>query len=1369
MHIKQVIISGFRSFRSQAETEPFSPRHNVIVGRNGSGKSNFFDAIQFVLLNQKFQNLRQEERQHLLHEGAGANVMSAFVEIVFDNSDGRLPVDGDEVVLRRTIGLKKDEFFLNRKRVTKADVSSLLESAGFSKSNPYYIVQQGKVSALTMMHDTERLNLLKEVAGTKVYEERRAESLKIMSDTADKRARIQEVITYIEDRLRELEGEKDELGAYQQLDRERRALEYVLYDKELRAAREELERLEDVAADAERMEALHESLRAARDAIGAGEGDLAEHRARAAKLEQEKAAVDEERTKVIARRAALELEVKEIMEGLEALERTIATKEQEMERVAAPAHAAAKEAAQAAEARLNEAAAEAEDLYKRQSRHSQFSSAAERDAALRKQVKEARAAADAKRGAVRKVEAAAAEMRAQIKALRERASELEEDISSRRQVAATAGEAIAQRLSARNATAEERKDRWRALEELQDRKAELKAKWDQGKRDLRAATPRAISEGLEHVQRIVKEEKMTGVLGPVIENLELTDPKYAAAVEAAAGNSLFNVIVDNDATAARLVEKLERGRLGRLTFMPLSQLRPKVAQCPESGDVVPLLEVALRFEPKVAAAMQQVFGRKLLASGLAAAAAAAEAAGADAVTLEGDEVGRKGGISGGYRDASASRLGAVRAVREAGAALRGCASEAAALKEKVTEADQAVTNIMGEIQRLEAKRDNARHLIDSDTQELAAVRRQVTAAEQALGAELEKLPALQGEADQEDSRAALVEREIGTPLEAGLPPAEKARLAELNGTVQPALRREVQQRLRELEAAAAAQQRLEALLRDNLQARREDLRARLAPQHGGFGGDKGAAAAAARTEALALRRGELESVERALEGNRRRLARIEQALLEGRQAARELQDELESLRQREARDAEALADAAKQAERCLGKRTLAVAKRDANTRKIQELGSLPTAELQRFGPLPQKELMKKLHRVNEKLKKYSHVNKKAFDQFVSFGDQRRELLDRQADLDKGDESIQELIAALDRQKDEAIQNTFRSVSKHFSEVFRELSCGTAAVPASSCGTAAVFRELVPHGSGQMVMLTHADDEEDGEEDGEENGEGEGGAASQPGAVSVSQYTGVQIRVSFTGTGEAHLMSQLSGGQKALVALALIFAIQRCDPAPFYLFDEIDQALDSSYRGALAALIQRQASMRSALHARQASAARALLSDITFVHRAHSQETPTQFITTTFRPELVSVAARAYGISHQNKVSNIELMTREEALGFVAEILHEEEAVGTKLAQPTAQRRTVTAATPQQHRRGGGGGGTGGTSGRRGRAPSADENEENGDSDDASADASGGGAPADEMDVDSGDGVTEDGGASDGEEEAAAAPAPRSRGGKRRRA
>jgi structural maintenance of chromosome 3 (chondroitin sulfate proteoglycan 6) len=139
----------------------------------------------------KFANMRQEDRQQCLHEGAGSSVMAAYVEITFDNSDGRLQVDTEEVVIRRTVGLKKDEFFLNRKRVQKQEISSLLETAGFSKSNPYYIVQQGKVNNLSMMSNKERLNLLKEIAGTTVYEDRRAESLKIMVDSNNKQKQIE--------------------------------------------------------------------------------------------------------------------------------------------------------------------------------------------------------------------------------------------------------------------------------------------------------------------------------------------------------------------------------------------------------------------------------------------------------------------------------------------------------------------------------------------------------------------------------------------------------------------------------------------------------------------------------------------------------------------------------------------------------------------------------------------------------------------------------------------------------------------------------------------------------------------------------------------------------------------------------------------------------------------------------------------------------------------------------------------------------------------------------------------------------------------------------------------------------------------------
>lgn len=167
------------------------------------------------------------------------------VEIVFDNSDNRFPTGRDEVILRRTIGVKKDDYSLDKKSANKADVMNLLESAGFSKSNPYYIVPQGRITALTNAKDHERLALLKEVAGTKVYEQRRAESLRIMAETDAKRDKIAELLEYIENRLQELEEEKEELKEFQEKDKERRCLEYAMYQSELEDITHALENLEN--------------------------------------------------------------------------------------------------------------------------------------------------------------------------------------------------------------------------------------------------------------------------------------------------------------------------------------------------------------------------------------------------------------------------------------------------------------------------------------------------------------------------------------------------------------------------------------------------------------------------------------------------------------------------------------------------------------------------------------------------------------------------------------------------------------------------------------------------------------------------------------------------------------------------------------------------------------------------------------------------------------------------------------------------------------------------------------------------------------------------------------------------------------------
>jgi len=251
--------------------------------------------------------------------------------------------------------------------------------------------------------------------------------------------------------------------------------------------------------------------------------------------------------------------------------------------------------------------------------------------------------------------------------------------------------------------------------------------------------------------------------------------------------------------------------------------------------------------------------------------------------------------------------------------------------------------------------------------------------------------------------------------------------------------------------------------------------------------------------------------------------------------------------------------------------------------KIRELGSLPQV-VQQYRETPATELMKLLDKTNKRLARYSHVNKKALDQYVSFTTQREEYMKRKQDIDLAAAKIEELRGALDAQKDEAIERTFKGVARAFEDV---------------------FAELVPGGKGILAMQRTKDT----------------GEAQEEQTDRISQYTGVAIKVDFLGTGEVQHMRQLSGGQKSLVALALIFAIQRCDPAPFYLFDEIDSALDTQHREAVAKMIAQQSEKA-------------------------------QFITSTFREELVKHAKKWYGIAFKNKISTMQAITEKKALSII---------------------------------------------------------------------------------------------------------------------
>ena len=122
---------------------------------------------------------------------------------------------------------KKDRYLIDGRTVTRTEITSLMESAGFSRSNPYYIVKQGKITELANSSDSDRLKLLREIAGTRVYDEKKKESLKLLEETKSTMEKITGLLDFIDERLQTLESEKEELKEYQELDKERRYSIYI--------------------------------------------------------------------------------------------------------------------------------------------------------------------------------------------------------------------------------------------------------------------------------------------------------------------------------------------------------------------------------------------------------------------------------------------------------------------------------------------------------------------------------------------------------------------------------------------------------------------------------------------------------------------------------------------------------------------------------------------------------------------------------------------------------------------------------------------------------------------------------------------------------------------------------------------------------------------------------------------------------------------------------------------------------------------------------------------------------------------------------------------------------------------------------------
>ncbi|EDR26299.1 structural maintenance of chromosomes protein, putative [Entamoeba dispar SAW760] len=1167
--IKRISLKGFKSYQEQLNFEEFDPHYNIIIGRNGTGKSNFYDAIQFVLCDEKFGNLRASDRQFLLYEGNGESVVSGFVEVVFDNSDRRFMIEKDEVSVKRCIGLQKDEYFINDKRSKKEEVMNLLESAGFSRSNPYYIVQQNRVNSLAMMKDSERLDLLREIAGTRVYDERREESFKMLKENQNKIEQIEEVMNYIKERLTELQEEQEELNRYEELDKKRRGIEYSITENKIKEIEKELEE-----NTKERKEESH--IKEEKE-----EEEIKEVKRKRRILKEEVNILEERRINIsnqIQEAEGLKIEGeirqegrKEIKEMKEEIKRAKKRSEEIKEEINKINQEEKENNDKIKEKRIEEAEAQAkvEEFYNKIGRKAKYSNDEEYKEAIEKEIKE---------------------IKENNEKIEKEKKELQKEIEEMK------------KIKENQINIQEKQENFKGkikMEELRKKKEEIGIKKrinDNKINNFENTRERLMKELIklykraegtrikkqliigEYLKKYVEEKGINKpkikYYGTVIENIS-SEEKLYTAIEASSGNGLLYCIVEDDETATKLIKVLEEKKIGRMSFIPLNQIKRKEEKEGEETEKVKSLIKNIKYKEEVKKAIEFVFGNTMICEKGEDAIEYQKENQNKCVSFDGDVFNGKGIVTGGYRGEKIIEI--IKNIEEKKEKIKEIEKDIARseTEKKIIEEEQK--EIMKEMEEMNSKiteeeikyeKERIERIIKIKKSErirenIKNKEKRIEEKEKIIIRNTQKLLILQNEKENKN----IIDRN---------------KIEEAKKKLE-----EIQNKVREIEKKRVEIENKRQILRNEYQFGiinkiNEIERKMREIESGGEEND-------------------IEKYKEIIIKNMEELKKINEEIEKKIQEERILEEKQENIEKEKEKKEKIEKEREKKMNRLFEKMTILESKKKELIKRKEEIGK-NYVEIKGN----KEELENFLEETMKEIKKYRHVNKKAKDQYKGFIEQQEGLIDRKKEILDTQKTIYSLIENLDEKKEEAIERTFKGVSKGFTEI---------------------FNKLVPQGKGTLVMLKKPYEKEQFTQSTlltQSQSENNFSILSLPKKIKTETYSGISLRVIFPAFGgDAKTIQQLSGGQKTVVALSLIFAIQRCDPAPFYLFDEIDSNLDTLYREAVATLIQQQ-----------------------------SKEA--QYLVTTFRPELILPANKWYEIKHQNKVSTILPISKDDALKVIKE-------------------------------------------------------------------------------------------------------------------
>ncbi len=1169
MYLKCIEVQGFKSFANKIIFD-FHNGITGIVGPNGSGKSNVADAVRWVLGEQRVRQLRGGTMQDVIFSGTENRkpLSYAYVAITLDNQDHQLPVAYEEVtVARRLYRSGESEYLLNGTSCRLKDVQELFYDTGIGKEG-YSIIGQGQIDRILSTKPEEARELFDEATGIVKFKKRKKTAEKKLEDEKQNLLRVNDILTELEKQLGPLERQAEKAREYLKKKETLKEVEIHIFLMEMEQIRTQSEQLaktceitegdmketaqafENTKLEYERiekeLEGIDSRIDQEKEAASAGRLKKQQMKGQIAVLKEQARSAKESSRHYQERMDSIQKELSSRQEE----EAAILQEKEELDLQLAQAEKvqdAAEETLSGIRQRIQDSQTNMEnskgEIIALLNQRSSIKGKVQRYDAMTEQIQ------------IRKAEV-------NQKLIQMKSAELGQDELLKEQEEALTK--IRQELAEKTGEQEETEAR---IQNLQQQITICRKRLEDGqsayhREASRLESLRNLAERYDgygnSIRRVMeRKDQVPGICG-VVADLIQTGKRYETAVETALGGSIQNVVTEDEETAKELIAYLKQNRFGRVTFLPLTAVKDpqrfqKEQALLEPG-VIGLAHTLVEMDERYRNIMAQLLGRTLVVDHIDHAVSIQRKYryGLRIVTLEGECLNPGGSMTGGAFKNSSSLLSRNREIEE--------------LKGKVEKCRRDMENVQKKLVDIQNERSSCYSRLDAGAEKLQEIRvfentarlnvEQLRDQRRAAGEDFQQF---QKECLELDRQAAEIQ-EMKKEGQKELKDSEAMEKAHTFAV------ETYQQRLEEEQAEEARVQKdLEAYHLDTASIRQktEFAAANLQRVLGELGKLRNEGEELTRSQEQA--REDTRSREAGMEALRKEMEEAEQSILKTEERIQALQEQKE--KQSTSHKSffsrrEELSSRMNELDKELFRLNSQKEKLDETSENLMnhmwaeyELTYNAALPLRKDGYGNLQELKKSCSGVKEEIKGLGNVNVNAIEDYKEVSERFTFMDGQRKDLQEAEAALRQVIAELDSGMKKQFRDQFLLIQKEFDKAFKELFGG---------------------GRGTLELI----DEED---------------VLETGIRIISQPPGKKLQN----------MMQLSGGEKALTAIALLFAIQNLKPSPFCLLDEIEAALDDS-------------------------------NVVRFAKYLHKLTKYTQFIVITHRRGTMNAADRLYGITMQEK-------------------------------------------------------------------------------------------------------------------------------------